>query len=160
MVIISPVVGVSTMIVVSSVVQVVSSIVCIALTVAVSFMNRVATVVVVSPVVRIDSMVVISSVVGIGTMIVVSSIVTISMVTVGIVGNRGMCSSRVLLLIVVLVDLSWEGSRLAVDLSMGSSMGLRDGGPDGGGISKLDRLMVGLVSRSGSHKGRDGKESL
>ena len=80
--------------------------------------------------------------------------------TVGTIGNRSMSSSRVLLLIAILVHLKGEGSRLGLDTSNTSSVGLVDVGPDRRCISKLDRLAEALVSNSGSHKGRDSEESL
>ena len=79
---------------------------------------------------------------------------------VGTIGNRGMSSRRVLLLIAILIHLSGESSRLSLDTSMTTSMGLVDGGPDRRSIAKLNRLAVGLVSSGSSHKGRDGKECL
>ncbi len=72
----------------------------------------------------------------------------------------GVVGSRVLLLVVVLVDLIGSGRGLAHHLGGVGAVGLVDGGVDGGGIAVLDRLVGGLVGHGHSHEGEEGKESL
>ena len=79
---------------------------------------------------------------------------------VGMEGNRGMISSSILLLVVVLVDLIGGGSRLAVDSCTIATMGLVDGGSHRWGIAVFDELVAVLISSSQSQKGQDSNESL
>ena len=72
----------------------------------------------------------------------------------------GVVGSRVLLLVVVLVDLIGSGRGLAHHLGGVGAVGLVDGGVDGGGIAVLDRLVGGLVGHGHGHEGEEGKESL
>ena len=72
----------------------------------------------------------------------------------------GMVGGTVLLLVVGLVHLIRGGSRLAHNLGGIATMGLVDGGVDGGGIAVLDALVGELVGRGHGHKGEEGEESL
>ena len=73
---------------------------------------------------------------------------------------RGVDSSTVLLLIVVLVNLIGGGSGLGVHSWVVSTMGFVDGGGDGGGVAVLDALVTVLVGGSQSQEGWKSDESL
>ena len=73
---------------------------------------------------------------------------------------RGVDSSTVLLLIVVLVNLIGGGSGLGVYSWVVSTMGFVDGGGDGGGVAVLDALVTVLVGGSQSQEGWKSDESL
>lgn len=74
--------------------------------------------------------------------------------------DGGNVAGLVLFLVVVLVDLAGLGRGLAVDGGGVGAVGLGDGGGHGGGVAKLDGLVVHLVGGGQGQHGEDSDEGL
>merc|ERR1719162_293795 len=85
----------------------------------------------------------------------------VSMVKVkSMVVARGVDTSNIFLLIVVLVNLIGSGSGLGVHSGVIFTMGFVDGGRDSRGIAMLDALVAVLVGGSQGQEGRENDKSL
>jgi len=73
---------------------------------------------------------------------------------------RGVDTSNIFLLIVVLVNLIGSGSGLGVHSSMIFTMGSTDGGRDSRGVALLEALVAVLVGGSQGQEGRENDKSL
>ena len=73
---------------------------------------------------------------------------------------RGVDTSNIFLLIVVLVNLIGSGSGLGVHSGMIFTMGFMDGGRDSRGVAMLDALVAVLVGGSQGQEGRENDKSL
>merc|ERR1739838_162799 len=89
------------------------------------------------------------------------SMVSVSMVNVkSTVVARGMDTSNIFFLIVVLVNLIGSGSGLGVHSGMIFTMGSTDGGRDSRGVGLLEALVAVLVGGSQGQEGRENDKSL
>merc|ERR1711935_636764 len=73
---------------------------------------------------------------------------------------RGVDTSNIFLLIVVLVNLIGSGSGLGVHSGVIFTMGSIDGGRDRRGVAMLDALVAVLVGGSQGQEGRENDKSL
>merc|ERR1719512_474512 len=73
---------------------------------------------------------------------------------------RGVDTSNIFLLVVVLVNLIGSGSGLGVHSGMIFTMGSTDGGRDSRGIALLEALVAVLVGGSQGQEGRENDKSL
>jgi len=85
----------------------------------------------------------------------------VSMVKVkSMVVARGVDTSNIFLLVVVLVNLIGSGSGLGVHSGVIFTMGFMDGGRDSRGVAVLDALVAVLVGGSQGQEGRENDKSL
>jgi hypothetical protein len=85
----------------------------------------------------------------------------VSMVKVkSMVVARGVDTSNIFLLIVVLVNFIGSGSGLGVHSCMIFTMGFVDGGGDSRGVAVLDALVAVLAGGSQGQEGRENDKSL
>merc|ERR1712021_130860 len=85
----------------------------------------------------------------------------VSMVKVkSMVVARGVDTSNIFLLVVVLVNLIGSGSGLGVHSGVVFTMGFVDGGGDSRGVAVLDALVAVLVGSSQGQEGRENDKSL
>merc|ERR1739838_680618 len=73
---------------------------------------------------------------------------------------RGMDTSNIFFLVVVLVNLIGSGSGLGVHSGMIFTMGSTDGGRDSRGVALLEALVAVLVGGSQGQEGRENDKSL